>query len=254
MQCLAERRERWLATRISPLELQARLFGMSGLLPAELTRAQSSADGYLRSVWDHWWREREEFSDCALPRSLWHFSGHRPANHPQRRLALATHWLASSKLAERLERWCAGTQPERRLVNSLMEILQVGQDDFWSWHWTMRSPRLVKPQPLLGAARVTDLAVNVILPWLWIRAVEGKNKDLQRSIEHRYETWPAAEDNSVLRLARERLLGGASHQAFQSAAEQQGLIQIVRDFCDLSNSACEQCRFPELVREWKNLA
>ena len=94
-----------------------------------------------------------------------------------------------------------------RLVDSFREILQVERDKFWSWHWTFRSARLKKPQPLLGDARVTDLAVNVILPWLWTRAAEGKNKKLQRVVEHRHAVWPQAEDNSILKLARQRLLG-----------------------------------------------
>ena len=97
---------------------------------------------------------------------------------------------------------------------------------------------------------MTDLAVNVVLPWLWIRAVEGKNAAMQSALERRYFAWPAAEDNSVLRLARQRLLGGASRRALPGAAAQQGLIQMVRDFCDHSNAICEHCKLPELVRDW----
>ena len=127
------------------------------------------------------------------------------------------------------------------------------RDEFWSWHWTFRSARLKKPQPLLGDARVTDLAVNVILPWLWTRAAEGKNGKLQRVIEHRYTVWPQAEDNSILKLARQRLLGVGRSRALRSASAQQGLIQITRDFCEHSNAVCENCRFPELVRGWCGL-
>ena len=87
------------------------------------------------------------------------------------------------------------------------KILEVQHDEFWSWHWTFRSARLKKPQPLLGDARVTDLAVNVVLPWLWTRAAEGRNEIIRRTIEHRRAVWPAAEDNSILKLARQRLLG-----------------------------------------------
>jgi Protein of unknown function (DUF2851) len=250
MQCLAETRERWAQAGDAPLTLQARLLGLSGLLPAELTRAQSSGDGYVRRVWDCWWRERDEFSDCILPRSLWKFHGLRPANHPQRRLALAGHWLAAGHLPAKLERWCATEVADKELLDSLLHTLQVKRDDFWSWHWTFRSPRLKKSQPLLGATRVTDLAVNVILPWLWTRATEGKNSALKNEIERRYFAWPAAEDNAVLRLARQRLLDGATRRAMKSAAEQQGLMQIVRDFCDHSNAICEDCRFPELVKVW----
>lgn len=250
MQCLSESRSRWHTPRTSPIELQARLLGMAGLLPTELTRREAGADGYVRAVWDHWWRESETLSDCVLPRDVWRFHGQRPANHPQRRIALAAHWLAANNLSDGLERWCARKFSDGEMTPALLELLQTKPDEFWSWHWTIRSPRLKKPQPLLGASRVTDVAVNVILPWLWVRAFEGKNSALQREIERRFNTWPAAEDNAVLRLARQRLLAGASRRALRSAAEQQGLIQIVRDFCDHSNAVCDNCRFPELVRNW----
>jgi hypothetical protein len=220
------------------------------LLPDQLTRTQAGTDSYLRQIWDQWWREREEFSDCMLPRELWRFNGLRPANHPQRRLALASHWLAAGDLLVRLEKWFTAKLPDGRLADALAEAMQAEQDDFWSWHWTFRSARMVRPQPLLGGARVTDLAVNVILPWFWMRAVEGKNEELQRVAEQRYFCWPAAEDNSVLKLARRRLLGGAKAGVLPGAAAQQGLLQIVRDYCDHSNAVCDNCQFPELVRKF----
>ncbi|HWF19369.1 MAG TPA: DUF2851 family protein, partial [Verrucomicrobiae bacterium] len=253
MQRLAELRPHWHATSRDPLLYQARLFGISGLLPAELTRAQAATDDYLRRVWDQWWREREQFADCILPRDIWRFNNLRPANHPQRRLALAAHWLAACDLPARLERWFTAKIPDGELADSLLQTLQVESDEFWSWHWTFRSARLARSQPMLGAARVTDLAVNVILPWFWMRAVEGKNETLQQVAEHRYLNWPVAEDNSILKLARQRLLGGAKPGILQGAAAQQGLLQILRDFCDHSNALCENCEFPELVRNFASL-
>ncbi len=250
MQSLAELRPQWCRTPAAPLGLQARLLGVSGLLPDQLTRTQSSTDNYLRRVWDEWWRERDGLSACILPRELWRFNGLRPANHPQRRLALAAHWLAAGNLIPKLEKWFLADIPDRRLADSLGEALQVEKDEYWSWHWTFRSARLARPQPLLGSARVTDLAVNVILPWFWVRAGEGGNEALQQVAERRYFNWPSAEDNSVLRLARRRLLGGAKPGILPGAAAQQGLLQIVRDFCNHSNALCEQCEFPELVRNW----
>jgi hypothetical protein len=250
MQRLAELRPRWQTPRAQPLTLQARLFGIGGLLPLELTRSQLGADDYVRHIWDQWWRERDEYADCLFPRALWHLHGSRPANHPQRRIALASRWSAEGDLPQKLERWCARNVPDSALLDSLLEVFGTGPDDFWSWHYTFRSPRLKKEQPLLGSARVTDLAVNVVLPWLWVRAVEGKNAAMQSTLEARYFTWPPAEDNAVLRLARQRLLGGASLRALPGAAAQQGLIQMVRDFCDHSNALCDRCRLPDLVRDF----
>jgi len=151
-----------------------------------------------------------------------------------------------------LEKWCAAPVKDRALVSSLAEITRVGRDRFWSWHWTLQSPRLKRPQPMLGNTRLTDIAVNVMLPWLWVRAGEGKAAQLQKVIEERYFAWPPAEDNTILRLARRRLLGTESRLLLDSASAQQGLMQIVRDFCDQSNAICGGCKFPELVRNWNS--
>lgn len=230
--------------------IQARLLGVAGLLPSELPAARSTSP-YLRHLWDYWWRERDAFSDCTLPRSLWRFGGLRPANHPERRLALAAHWLKEERLPAWLDLWCRKNTSESAPGMKLLSLLQGSEDEFWSRHWTLRSKSLPKPRPLLGVARATDLAVNVILPWLWMRAIDGHNKALQQVLEQRYLAWPAAEDNAVLRLARQRLLGTASARRPRTAAEQQGLLQIGRDFCEHSDAVCTQCRFPELVREWR---
>ena len=251
MQNLAESRLLWSRGAKSPFAFQARLLGISGLLPGELTRSQRGPDTYLRRVWDCWWRERDEFADCILPRTVWKFHGLRPANHPQRRLALAAHWLADKNFISGIRNWCAANVADSALPDSLLEILQVERDEFWSWHWTFKSARQAEPQPLLGMTRATDLAVNVILPWLWARAVEGKNATLRLEMERRYFGWPAAEDNSVLKLARQRLLGTSTRRALRSAAEQQGLMQIVRDFCEHSNAICDNCRLPAMAAEFR---
>lgn len=260
---LGYKRNQWPMLRLAELRLrlcpdqgrpaatltQARLFGIGGLLPEELGRHRSTAQ-YVRHLWDSWWRERDAFADCVLPRELWNFAGSRPANHPERRLGLAAHWLAEGGLPAKLERWCASAIAEDQLQSSLLGVMQTDADEFWDLHWTLRSKPTAKPQPLLGATRLTDLAVNAVLPWLWVRSVEGRNETLRAELERRYFGWPAAEDNAVLRLARQRLLGGRPGKLFRSAAAQQGLLQIVADFCSHSNALCEECRFPGLVGQW----
>lgn len=225
------------------LAWQALFLGVSGFLPAELSGLPGSAS-YARRLWDHWWREREHFSDVLLPKKIWRLQG-RPANHPQRRLALAAHWLARGDLIQRLEQWFAADHPPAALCPGLLEILQAPEDEYWSWHWTFTSARLSKPQPLLGQSRVTDLAINVILPWFLARAGLGPQ---QRLAEQRYLTWPEAQGNALLSLARDRLLGARAGVRFKTAARQQGLLQIIRDFCDHSNAICTDCTFPAMIK------
>ncbi|HZM06358.1 MAG TPA: DUF2851 family protein [Candidatus Saccharimonadales bacterium] len=230
----------------SLLAWQARLLGVSGFL--ETSSEKSRPAPYFRSLWDHWWTEREKFQDVTLPKTLWRLSGLRPANQPSRRLALAAHWLASKNFLAKLEEWFTTDPPAISLPHSLLEGLQPGEDEFWSRHWSFRSARLGKSQPMLGKSRATDLAINVLLPWFWVRARAGKNAALLERAEQRYLAWPAAQDNSLLRLARNRLLGQRTSGAIKSAANQQGLLQIVRDFCDHSNAVCDDCLFPGLVQ------
>lgn len=224
---------------------QARLLGVAGLLPSDVLGA--AGDDYLRLLWDCWWRERENFGEVILPRSIWSFSGLRPANQPQRRLALAAHWLRDPEFLTRLEGWFTSEKAGVAPADALLACLLPADDEFWSWHWGLRTARLRRPQPLLGAARAADLVVNVILPWFWMRAQAGRNEALRQTAVARYLAWPAGQDNAFLRLARRRLLGKGTSARFNTAASQQGLLQIVRDFCDHSNAICTECRFPGLV-------
>lgn len=247
MQCMGELRARWRADNPAPDVLHARLLGISGLLPSDLPRTEGGTGAYVRSVWDAWWRERDTFADCLFPAGSWRLHGIRPANHPQRRLALAARWAARAEIPARLRRWSEREVPPLQWTGSLYEVLRVENDPFWSWHWTLKSARLPRPQPLLGPTRLTDLAINVVLPWLWARLEPGDTTERDR-VRRRYFGWPAGEDNAVLRQARRRLLGACRLTGvFTTAAAQQGLLQIVRDFCDHTNSVCNECKLPDLV-------
>src|SRR4030095_2689712 len=68
-------------------DAEALLFGVAGFLEApDLDGLRKSTQTYLRSLWDRWWKYREEFSRLVLPQKLWKTSGARPLNHPHRRL------------------------------------------------------------------------------------------------------------------------------------------------------------------------
>ncbi len=248
MQRLAELSADLNTTTHSLHQLQARLLGAAGLLPPELPRCGQQTDDYVRQLWDSWWRERDRVGERTLPRGIWRLGGLRPANHPARRLALAAHWLAEGRLVQNLEAWFVETAPAPVSAKSLVHLLCPVSDEFWSWHWNLTSRRSAKPLPLLGAARVTDLAMNVVLPWFHARAAAGGNENAQREVERRWAMWPRGEDNATLRLTRQRLF--ASARRWRAAAEQQGLLQIARDFCGHSNALCEHCPFPDLVRSW----
>lgn len=226
------------------LATEAVWLGVAGLLPA-------APEGHaaLRERWDVWWRARDALAAVTLPAPVWRRAGVRPANHPQRRVALAARWLAEGGLPERLDAWFLRAGPGTAGAASLHELLEPADAGLWARRYTLVSRPLPRAVPWLGAQRVTELAVNAILPWLHARA--ARDGALRRRAEQLFLGWPAAEDNAVLRLARARLLGAGARLRGVGAAEQQGLLQIVHDFCAGTDALCSRCRFPEVVRAWR---
>lgn len=225
---------------------EARLLGIAGMLETS-TAPSGKYSAHFRTLWDAWWRERDSLADSILPAAAWKLAGIRPANHPQRRLALAAHWISGGKLIPSLEDWIASDLSPLISCERLFETLAPANDPFWSRHWTLRSPENKRAGPLLGMSRFTDLAVNVFLPWLHARATAGTDSSLTTRIEARYAAWPESEDNAVLKLARQRLFGPGARTFPRTAAAQQGLLQIARDFCARSDAVCTACQFPVLV-------
>ncbi|MGC8742730.1 MAG: DUF2851 family protein [Verrucomicrobiia bacterium] len=248
-QCLGELRPIILNHSLEePLQLEARLFGLSGLLPAELTYIEPENDSRLKTLWDYWWREQEAFNEFVLPGTIWRLSGTRPANHPHRRLALAARWLFENSLHNEFLNWLK-TATTATMEESFLNILTPQEDPFWNWHYSVRSKKTASAQPLIGADRATDIAINVVLPWLLAVSRENFDRETENRVIEFYLKWKPSQDNALLKLARKRLFG-ALQEIAQTAAMQQGIIQIVKNFCENSDSVCTGCKFPSKLEQY----
>lgn len=222
--------------------LEALLLGVSGLLPDDLPRVDEENDGYVRALWDFWWRERGALSEHILPQSVWRFHGIRPANHPQRRLALGARWLSDKRFVDKLRSWF--NQDEKDCEKEFLRLLTPADENYWNWHYTIKSKRLSSPKPLIGNERATDIAMNVVLPWFFAMARENRDLESENRVINYYLNWSAGEDNAILKLARKRFFGSGCDLEISSAAMQQGLIQISKNFCENSDSLCSNCALP----------
>ncbi|MGE3308853.1 MAG: DUF2851 family protein [Limisphaerales bacterium] len=222
---------------------EARLLGLAGLLPPE-----PKSGTRARLLWDLWWRERDSLQPLSLPPFLWRLHGVRPANHPQRRLAVAAAWIADPAWEPRMNAWfedlVAGGPAADNPEATLNEALRPESHGFWRRHYTLSTRALPSPAPLLGSGRLNDLAVNAFLPWLWARADSVGDETHRRKIESVFLHWPPGEDNATLKLARARIFGTDNLPVRKTAAVQQGLLQIVRDYCLHSDSICSGCALP----------
>ncbi|MCS1409314.1 MAG: hypothetical protein M2R45_02494 [Verrucomicrobia subdivision 3 bacterium] len=225
-------------------EVEARLFGVAGFLPEDSSSLQQA---HVARLWDVWWRIRDEFSDVIFPNAMWHFAGLRPHNHPHRRLALVAHWIQRLDFFPRLDGWFMEAAPDESL-ELLMNALTVEAAPFWSKRFHFRRSSSGVSPLMIGHSRAIDLAVNVILPWFWSRAQAEQNEALMQRAEQLFYSFPRSEENRLLKDGCRRLLGREDLKVLVTAADQQGLLQILRDFCAHSNAVCDRCRFPDLIR------
>jgi hypothetical protein len=217
-------------------DAEALLFGVAGFLDApNMVELRQSTRTYLRSLWDKWWKYRDQLGRLALAAKLWKMSGTRPLNHPHRRVgALATlvpHWKKFTSLAH------ASTSAE-------MEKFLTGlEHEFWSVHYTLASERASAPLALVGDSRVVEILANVIYPLALVD---------ERDVWNDYRKLRARLSNQSVRIAAARLFADDPRQQefLRSVAGQQGLLQIYEDFCLRDASDCAQCPFPEQVRNW----
>ncbi len=148
---------------------EALLFGVSGFLAApDLSVYESGTRVYLRTLWDQWWRHRDEMQRLVLPEKLWRLSGARPLNHPQRRLgalaAIAREW---PQFLHSLGETDAPSRPRR------LSFIRL-RHPFWNHHYTLTSEAASPEMALVGESRVSEILANVVIPFL---SAEGADSD-----------------------------------------------------------------------------
>lgn len=224
--------------RERPEEAEALLFGIAGFLEApDLSVYQQDTRGYLRSLWDRWWPDRDDMQRLVVPTALWRLSGARPLNHPHRRLgalaAIASDW-------PRFMQSLGAEDP----IAAVRQFLLGLTHSYWTHHYTLTSEAADTEMALVGDSRIAEILANVIFPFLSARGTD---------VWPRYQRLPARLTNRRLETGATRLFGGDPRrpQFVKTVAHQQGLLQIYEDFCLQDNSDCAHCPFPEQMQQWR---
>ncbi len=242
----AENREpfRLLARRLPLAELralpppvrEARLYGLAGFMPDRLIDLPDpTGRKWLRSLWDAWWKERDQFADEILPPARWTRAGVRPANRPERRLAA---------LVALLHLWPSFIQDLANPDQSRTETLLAGlQHPFWSHHLGWHSAARPAPIALLGKERIERLLFNTLWP--------AAHSQSPAQVESLLLGRKVSGLNRSVRRAAVRLLPPSFPTAWtRELLVQEGLIQVFHDFCLNETEHCATCDFPEFVRAW----
>ncbi len=223
----------------SALGCAALLFGTAGLLPDPSESTLNQQDRRtLRHLWDRWWQ-----CGASPLQGDWTWSGVRPANRPERRLAAGVSLLINTDFtpgAHLLETARSCTD-ERELIRRIEDILTIQHEGNAPWLPAV-APSSGNAR-LLGQSRVQDIATNIALPYLAAEAARRDDSDLLRMAESAFLRMPKLQSNRSLKEVEHRLFlpPSRARRVVQRACHQQGLLAIHRDFCLALSTDCLRC-------------
>jgi len=228
-----------------PLVIYALLAGVSGLLPTQ-PRADWPEDTriFIRTVWDHWWKRRDEWASRIMSHTQWQLSGIRPANHPLRRMMVPALLLSSSlSLSDMLH--ANSTSGVKIFIQRSREHLTTLVDSYWSRHLSLRTEATETIHHLIGEQRASAIISNVYIPFL---AATEQSCLFSEGI---LAALPGESKNAIIRQTAHTLFGrDHNSKLYNKGLLQQGLLQIFHDFCLNDRSRCAQCSLPAALSRY----
>lgn len=219
---------------------EALLFGTAGFLsPVLHEKAPPDTREYLRTLWDTWWKQRGRFETGTTRVIPWKLHGHRPANHPHRRVG------ALSALVEVWPKYRKVALARPFHPAAVIDFLATLEHPFWERRHTLTSGPTSRPVALFGRSQGLELLANHLAPL-------ALHEDGNFGFDAYWKLRAPAANDRVKRCGL-RLFGSleTAKPWLTSLAHHQALIQIYHDFCLEDTSDCEGCPFPEQLSQWR---
>ncbi len=206
----------------SLIQLEALLFGQSGLLPREPGHA---TDAYVRLLQREYELLSVKHDLRPIPMTAWRYLRLRPNNFPTVRIAqLAALLRRSSQLF--------GKALAAAGVVELRNMFVVSLSNYWRTHYRFGTEPTVPGERRLGRTAIDSILINTVVPaYCTYAKLRVDDRYRERAIGL-LESLPA-EKNRLLEGWRK--LGWPA----RSAAEGQALLQLKQHYCNASR--CTAC-------------
>ncbi len=207
-----------LKHRDNLLQLEALLFGQSGLLP------ENSADAYVKVLQHEYDFLKRKYGLEALSRDVWKFLRLRPANFPTIRIsqfAMLFYTFGNSFGQVRLLKESA----------SLRRIFELEASEYWSSHYSFdkKSDEKVK---ILGKSTREVIIINAVIPMLFLYGKQKMKPELVDRALAYYMDLPT-EQNTITRHFRKIGI------SCETAMDSQACIELKQHYCRLKR--CLDC-------------
>lgn len=194
----------------SLLQIEAMLFGQSGLLPA------SSEHPYVRSLIAEYTFLKIKYNLSPLDREIWKNARIRPVNFPAIRISqFAALIHRSSSLFSKII--------EMQDITGIISLFSVKASEYWDSHYSFETAS-PEEEKALGEDSVFNIVINTIVPFVFIYGkTSGKQELCERAVSFLEQAPP--ENNKITRVWK------SSHITAHNALESQALIQLFNNYC-----------------------
>ncbi len=217
-----------LRTMKGPAEVEALLFGVSGLLPEapEGNVHIGASERYAGILRADFKRLNEQLQIRPMSRHQWTFFRLRPANFPTLRIAQAAALVTSSPLGlleNGAEDALLSCLSSGAVLQELRKVLYASPSPFWKGRVSF-SDTASSVVTRMGRQRIDALIINVLAPALLLMADRSEDLDMEAAVLNLLDRLPPEKDE-VTRLYLEDALKPAC------AVTTQGIHQLHRSRC-----------------------
>jgi hypothetical protein len=229
----------WVDNEMAEKKCAALLFGAAGLLPSQSKEMTNIHDTlftpqYIDALEDLWEHLSHQMGLKPMMAHEWIFFRLRPMNFPTRRLAgmvqlmLRFHYFGF--LTGFIKIVNSGQKSVYKLANELERNLFVanGGDN---------NPGQ-KDAALIGKHRAREIAVNIVLPTIYLYCRETDDGLIANKIKELYFKFPTLSPNSISRRMTAQLFKESTSRN-RFAFRQQGMIYLNNNLCKALR--CDEC-------------
>jgi len=208
----------------SLLQIEALLFGQSGLLP------DTPTDEYTQLLHREYAHLRLKYSLEPIERQTWKFARMRPVNFPTIRIAqFASLIFKSSALLSKLV--------ECQSIDEVKKLFSASVSDYWLTHYNF-GKESEKRGKNFGDSTLNLLIINAFVPFMFYYGKAISKPELTERAVAWLEQLPAEENNIIAQWRQFEVKATC-------ALESQALIQLYNCYCQ--HRQCLKCRIGRQV-------
>lgn len=217
-------------------QIDSLLFGLSGF-----TKDLRFKDPYLDELKSGWNDLKETIGKETMDKSEWNFFRLRPPNFPTVRIAYASGLLHEILFNNFFKKLIDKFEHSENLNSEIEQLfIRIKSSEYWERHYIF-GKKSAKKIPKIGRERVSDIIVNVLIPFASLYSERFEKESLRNRVDYFYrKEIHEGKGNEVTRVMQEQL-GTNVH----SIADEQALIHLHNFYC--VRGRCSECEIGRIV-------